>query len=224
MSPDSQRGRGGPIGDRLLEIVAVMLLGIATVGTAWCGLQSTLWNGEQDDIVLQVSNEQVDSSRLFGLATQAISYDASIMSSYAQAVRADDEKLQQFYLDTLVRPEFKPFLLEWRRQIQAGESQPNLLSDQEYLDSVMAGYHASQERVAELEAQASEAGATGNAYVLTTVLLAISLFFAGVTASFRYPMVRTGLLLGCILAVGLAGLRIVDLPIAEATSAILPLG
>ena len=36
-----------PIADRILEILAVLLLGITTVGTAWCGYQASQWSEAQ---------------------------------------------------------------------------------------------------------------------------------------------------------------------------------
>ena len=68
--------RVGLLSDRFLEVVAVILLGIATVGTAWCGLQSALWNGEQDDLSNRLSDERIEANRLFGAAAQSMSYDA----------------------------------------------------------------------------------------------------------------------------------------------------
>ena len=66
-------------GSRILEIIAVLLLGITTVGTAWCGYQSSQWNGAQGDLAREASDERVEASRLFGLATQRFSYDASFI-------------------------------------------------------------------------------------------------------------------------------------------------
>ena len=37
-------------GDRLLQLIAVVLLGITTVGTAWCGFQAARWNGQSGDL------------------------------------------------------------------------------------------------------------------------------------------------------------------------------
>ena len=74
----------------------------------------------------------------------------------------------------------------------------------------------------EMSGQGREAGRVSDAYVLTTVLLAIALFFAGVTSSFRYPIARTALLTGSVLAIAAATTRIIDLPISPTTSELLP--
>jgi hypothetical protein len=209
-------------GDRFLEIFAVVMLGVATVGTAWCGLQATLWSGQREELASATALQRMESNRLFGVATQALAYDANSLSQYAVAVRADDQKLQELYLDMIMRPAFVPFVTDWQAQIEAGGKPANLLQNQEYLATLQGPYLASDAKAEKMAVEGREAGKFGDAYVLTTVLLAMSLFFAGVTSSFRYPVVRMTLLAGCFLAIGLAAVRLVDLPIEASTRDLLP--
>ena len=58
-----------------------------------------------------------------------------------------------------------------------------------------------------------EAGSNADAFVLTTLLFAVALFFAGVTSSFRFRGVRIVLLMGAVLAIALAAARLIDLPV-----------
>ncbi|MDQ7992273.1 MAG: hypothetical protein AAGC63_04230 [Propionicimonas sp.] len=203
--------------DRLLEVVAVVLLGVATVGTAWCALQSSLWSGESDRVTASAASQRVEANRLFGVATQALSYDASMVSDYAQAVATGNEKLQLFYRQVLVRSGFRPFLDEWEKDVAEGKLPPNLLEDEEYVSGLMAPY---QQKLAEADAssdRAQAAGRTSDLYVLTTVLLAVSLFFAGVTASFRSPTMRVLLLVGGLATLAVATGHLIDLPVAAGT-------
>jgi len=213
---ERRRGRG-----RFLEIVAVLLLGVATVGTAWCALQSSLWSGEADRVSAQADAQRVEANRLFSLATQALSYDASIVSDYAKAVADKNVPLQDFYRQVLVRDGFAPFLDAWAAEAQAGGTPPNLLEDEAYVSSLLAPYN---KQLAEAEASgatAAAAGRTGDLYVLATVLLAVSLFFAGVTASFTSPTARLMLILGGFLTLALAARHVIDLPVATATFGLL---
>jgi hypothetical protein len=90
------------------------------------------------------------------------------------------------------------------------------------LASLQGEYKALDAQAEELIVRAEEAGRTGDSYILTTVLLATALFFAGVTSSFRYPIVRTALLTGSVLAIAAATTRVIDLPISPTTSELLP--
>ena len=163
---------------RLTEIIAVLLLGVATVGTAWCGYQSSEWNSEQQQLGRRASDERVESNRQFGLALQTIQYDANMIAQYAQAVVDDDTALQTFFKASLIRPEFRPTLDRWEQEVADGRAPSNLLTDQDYLDQQLAGFQEAQARAAATDAESQEAGDNGDDYVVLTLLLAMALFFA----------------------------------------------
>ena len=201
-------------GNRLLEVLAVALLGVATIGSAWCGYQATRWNGEESDLARESSRVQVEAARQFGLATQIVSYDTNTISQYANAAAADNTGLQSFYRETLIRPEFLPILDRWEEQVAAGSTPENLLSDQEYLDAQLAPYRETEAQAEALSLEAQEAGNLADDYVLTTLILASALFFAGLTTSFRVRFARLLLLGGASLLIAYAAARLVDLSVA----------
>ena len=199
--------------DRLLEIVAVLLLGITTVGTAWCGYEASQWNGQQSDLARQSSDERVEAGRLFGLATQKVAYDSSIIAQYAVAAQAGNTALTDFYRKTLVRSDFLPVLDKWIAEVKAGGTPTNLTEDQDYLNAQFADYKAATAKAEALSAESQQAGNTGDQYVVTTILLAVALFFAGVTSSFRYRPAQAFLLILAVGTVAVAASRLADLPI-----------
>jgi hypothetical protein len=156
------------------------------------------------------STVQVEAARQFGLATQVVSYDSNTISQYANAAAADNTSLMRFYRETLIRPEFLPILDRWEQQVAAGSSPENLLSDENYVDTQLSSYRATE---ASAEALSQEAGDEADDYVLTTLILASALFFAGLTTSFRVRFARL-LLLGSSLLIAYAAARLVDLSIA----------
>jgi len=143
-------------GSRFLEIIAVLLLGITTGGTAWCGYQSWRWNGEQGDLARAASDQRVKAGRVFGLATQRISYDANLIGQYAQAAQSGNTALAQFYRTNLVRPDFLPVLEDWEEQVRAGQTPPNLFEDPAYRDAQFADYQKAVDQ-SEALTQASRA-------------------------------------------------------------------
>ncbi len=200
--------------ERLIEMVAVLLLGIATVGTAWCGYQSSQWNGAQSDLARTSSDQRVEASRLFGLATQQVSYDASSVAQYAQAVQTDNVKLAQFYRKNLIRPPFLPFLDKWQAEIAAGGSPAVLFQNPAYLNAQFGPYQDAIHK-SELSTEASQkAGEIANKYVVNTILLAIALFFAGVTSSFGYKPARVCLIMLSIVTVGISAIQLAGLPVS----------
>jgi hypothetical protein len=199
--------------DRTIEIIAVLMLGVATVGSAWCGYQATRWNGEQARLTHVSTDSRVEASRLFSLATQTVAYDTNMVSQYAQAVVAKNDKLKAFYRASLIRPDFIEILDQWEAQVAAGTLPTNLLDDKAYLDSQFATYRAAEATAEQATSAGEEAGKNADAFVLTTLLLAIGLFFAGVTSSFRFPTARLLLVAASAVTLAVAAARLVDLPI-----------
>lgn len=210
----TMRSAGPPRFDKLIEIIAVMLLGITTIGTAWCGFQATRWNAASSAHTQAASDLHVEAARLFGLATQKIAYDSMITAQYAQAVANKNTELQKFYRSSLIRQEFLPTLDAWEAQVRAGREPTPLADDTDYVTAQLADYRkviASAEQETKLGA---EAGATASAYVSVTILLAAALFFSGVVSSFRYRTARALLLVAALTTLAVAGARLAGLPVS----------
>ena len=115
--------------DYWFEMIAVILLGIATIGSAWCGYQASTWNGEESRQARNATDYRVEASRLFALGTQKVSYDANIGAQYADAYVSKKPGLQQFIRDVLARKEFRPILDQWDAKAAAGETSFGSLFD-----------------------------------------------------------------------------------------------
>jgi hypothetical protein len=210
----SSRSAAGRRGSRVFEVLAVVLLGVATVGSAWCGYQASRWNGEESDHARDASDLEVEAAREFGLATQIVSYDSNMVAQYARAVVDGDETLQAFYRNSLMRPEFLPVLDQWQAQAETSDSPTNLFEDEEYIEGQLVEYRATTAAAEAVSAEGDEAGATADDYVLTTLLLASALFFAGITTSFRVRFAQLLLLVGAAVTIAYAASRLAELPVA----------
>jgi K+-sensing histidine kinase KdpD len=122
--------------------------------------------------------------------------------------------LAQFYRKNLVRPAFVPLLDQWQADLAAGQTPQNLFENPDYINAQFADYQQAVDQAEALSAQSQQASATSDEYVITTILLAIALFFAGVTSSFRYQPARILLVLLAVATVAVAAVRLADLPIA----------
>jgi len=200
-------------GDRLLQLVAVVLLGITTIGTAWCGFQAARWNGQSGDLNGVASEQRVEGSRLFGLATQKITYDSMVVAKYAEASQAGDAELLRFYRKSVVRPAFLPVLDRWEAALKAGDQTVGVFEDEEYLAEQFAAYEETVVAAEQATRESQEASEAADAYVGTTILLAVALFFAGIESSFRFRLARLLLLTAATGAVAVAAARLVDLPV-----------
>jgi hypothetical protein len=198
---------------RLIEVVTVLLLGVATVGSAWSAYQVARWNGVETDEARASAVLRIEGSREYALATQIVAYDSATVSQYAAAVSADDEPLQDFLRATLVRPGFLPVFESWEAQIAAGEVPTNLLSDEEYLGDLFAAADEADAAAAAASVRSEEAGANADDYIRLTLFFASALFFAGITASFSNRLSRLMLLFGAGVILAVAGVLLAGYPV-----------
>ncbi len=210
----SKRSSGPRRTGRVIETVTVLLLGLATVGSAWSAFQVSRWNGVETDEARASAGYRIDASREYALATQIVAFDAASISQYAQAVASDNVPLQTFLRQTLVRPGFLPILESWEQEIAAGGVPTNLLQDQDYLEGLFAGSEASDAQALEASVRSEEAGNTADDYIRLTLFFASALFFAGITGSFRTRFTKLILLAGATVTLAVAAGLLVGYPVA----------
>jgi hypothetical protein len=213
-APESSRRKGAPPSGRIIEIITVALLALATVGSAWSAFQVSRWNGVETDEARTSASFRIDASREYALATQTVAYDAASVSQYAQAVSTDNVDLQLFIRETIVRPAFVPILDSWEEQIAAGELPTNLLQNQEYLDALLEPSRDLDAKALAATVASEEAGDTADDYIRLTLFFASALFFAGITASFRTRLPKLLLLVAAGATLATAGALLIDYPIA----------
>jgi len=208
------RAAGVPRQRRLIEIVTVLLLGVATVGSAWSAFQVSRWNGVETDDAREAASSRIDGSREYALATQIVAYDAAAVSQYASAVAVQNEKLQAFLRDTIIRPGFRPVFDSWLVQVDAGETPTNLLEDPDYLGPLFAEADAADARAEEASARGEEARSNADDYIQLTLFFASALFFAGITSSFNTRFAKLVLLGLATGVLSVAGVLLAGYPIA----------
>jgi hypothetical protein len=205
----------GHLSNRLIEVITVVLLALATFGAAWSAYQVTRWNSEEAQAARQATDLRIDATRQFGLATQKVAYDASVIAQYAQAYAEGNQNLLNFIRTNLVRPDFAPVLNQWEQQLQSGGSvNANLFQNQSYLQQQFAASNDDDAKAAAATARSEDAGVNGDSYTLNTLLMAAALFIAGVTTSFKTNMVRIVLLGVAALTLSYAAARLLTLPVA----------
>jgi hypothetical protein len=198
----------------LAEILATIILAIATLSTAWSGYQSARWSGVQAADYSRAGALRVESSRASTTAGQLTQVDIGLFTNWINAYAQDNQKLVQFY-QSRFRAEFKPAFEAWL----ATDPKNNL--DAPPSPFVMPEYKLAKEaEAADLQTQAEQMfGAANDAneiadrYVLNTVVLASVLFLAGLASQVRSRPMRQ-LVVGFALLILFWGLySIIILPI-----------
>jgi len=189
-----------------IELVAVVLLAIATVATAWSGYQSTRWNGEQAKAAGRSNALRIESAKAAGLANSQTQVDVASFTQWVNAYSLKQTELADFYFKRF-RPEFRPAVAAWiaTRPLKNADAPPTPFAMPQY----KLAARAQSER---LEAQADVlAGRVlvniqrASNYVLAVVLFASALFFAGMSTKLTAPKLRVAMLtIGCVLFLGTA--------------------
>ena len=98
--------------DERLDLIATVLLALATVATAWSGYQASRWNGEQAKAASRTTGIRILAARAQGLAQAEEQVDVATFSSWADAYARHETALADFYLKRF-RAEFKPAVEAW---------------------------------------------------------------------------------------------------------------
>ena len=213
-NPAAPSRSGAPQTGRFIEVITVLFLGLATVGSAWSAYQVSQWNGVETDAARASAVFRIDSSKEYALATQKVAYDSASVSQYAQAVSTDNVKLQRFIRETLVRPDFLPILDSWKAQTDAGQLPTNLLQDQDYLGALLAPSKDLDAKALAASVRSEEAGDNADGYIRLTLFFASALFFAGITASFNTRFTKVFLLSAAGITLVVAGALLASYPVA----------
>jgi hypothetical protein len=175
----------------LAEIIATIVLAIATLATAWSGYQAARWGGVQSTSYSQAGALRTESTRASTQAGQLAQVDIGIFTNWINAFAAEDLQLANFYEDRF-RAEFKPAFEAWlaTKPVTNPDAPPTPFDMPEY--QVSKAQEAVQlETDAEAKfAEGTEANQTSDDYILNTVILASVLFLSGISSRMKAMSAR----------------------------------
>jgi hypothetical protein len=173
------------------EVVATIVLAIATLATAWSGYQAARWGGVQATSYSQAGALRTESTRSSNQAGQLAQIDIGIFANWVNAFAAGDQVLADFYQDRF-REEFIPAFDAWLETdpVNNPDAPPSPFSMPEYKISLA-------EEAIRLEAEAeatfeegTQANEISDRYILNTVILASVLFLGGIASRFKAMSAR----------------------------------
>ena len=186
--------------DRWVEILAASILALATIASAWSAYQATRWSGVQATAFAEAGAERAESVRASDLADAELAIDAEYFAIWLEAASEDNNTLRGF-LEERFRDEFAVAFEAWLETDPLTNPQaPRSPFDMpEYELEAAQEAEALRTKAIAATAVAVDANQTGDDYVLTTVLFASVLFFAGISTKFRGRWIKV-----VLLAVGFA--------------------
>ena len=155
-----------------IEIVAVAMLSVTAILTAWCGFQASKWSGERAIAFAEASAARVEQSDADDQAREARVVDLSIYADWVTA-NAQGETALADEIEARFTPHFTLAFDAWQA---GGEVAAGPFAMPEY---VPPGTEESAERAAYADARFADAleyTERGDNYSLLTVLFALVLF------------------------------------------------
>jgi hypothetical protein len=216
MSDDAKQQSGADVKTKhpAFEAVALVLLSLATVGTAWCSYQAAVWSGMSQRIM---NMSATASRRSVTAQLQAYQFgllDVMLFSEYINARSTSNQVLASFYA-TRFRAEAKTAFEKWlaMHPFTNPNAPPHPFVTNLYQPQLLVQSRVDDEESQRLWQHAGEAGRNGRNYVLVTVSLAAALFFAATASKFQTGWIHQAVLLLGLFAFLFAAVRLFMLPI-----------
>jgi hypothetical protein len=190
--------------DRRVELIAAIMLSIATVVTAWSAYQATRWSGDQAEDYTSASATRTESVRASTEANRQILIDVATFLNWLDAEQSGDHALADD-IHARMRKEFLPAFNAWLATAPAGsipDGTPFELP--EYQLAAEAESKRLENKAAALFEDGNESNEVGDDFVLAAVLFASVLFFSGLAGTFDSLRAQLFLLIlgGVMLLVG----------------------
>lgn len=169
---------------RWAEIACAVVLSLATVSTAWCAYQATLWSGVQTFRLAAANKANRESSTFQIEALQLKAHDAAMGVNWMNAKHEGNERQERFLFERF-RPEMRKAVEAWMKTDPFNNPKAPLgpLAMPEYVQKELVEAQRLEELSDQEFAAARRANETSDTYVLLTVLFASVLFFGGIAGT-----------------------------------------
>jgi len=197
-----------------LELIAVILLGLAATATAWAAFQAGQYDGQMLTAFTEANLNLSDANAYESDGTQTYIEDEIIFLRYVEAINEDDIELASYMRESLMSDQLFE-AIEWWETNGAEFDTPFVDENPDY---VIESYEIAEELALATDESFEEgqaANETGDKYNLITVLLAAALFVLGIATSFKVLPVRMGLIaIGTVIFLGSTAWML-SLPVAS---------
>ena len=189
---------------RWVEILAAIVLSLATVATAWCGYQATRWGGEQARAYSEASANRIRASQKANEAILAANLHADLFVEYMSARLGGNQALADALYQRFPAP-LKTAADAWLAldPLNNPNAPPTPFAMPEYQliqrDEALALDQLADERFN----AANQANDLSDEYVRLTVIFATVLLFGGMSGKFQWRAIdATMLVIGAVVFIG----------------------
>jgi hypothetical protein len=199
--------------ERTFELMATLLLALATVGIAWSGYQGARWNGRQAREYAQANTARNLANRAATNGDRERTQDQLNFNRWLEVTTANDQALAQLY-ERRFSPALRAAFEAWLAQdpLNNPTAPPSPLRMPQYRVGELERSDRLERDGTEHFERAKDATENTDSYVLTTVFFATVLFFAGISLRFAWQPMRITVLVLATLSLGYAAVMLATLP------------
>lgn len=178
--------------NQVVSIATTILLGLIAIATAWSGFQATKWGGKMTNLYAAAGVARSNSVETLLTANQETLLDVQLFVEWINAINENDTRRSEFYFQRM-RDEVTPVMEAWLATNPADnpDAPESPFAMPVYIQKKRLEAVEKELEAVDLTEQAIEANKIGDDYVLTTVILATGLFFAGIAPlRTRHPQIQ----------------------------------
>ena len=209
-------GAAGYPWERWFELIVAVILGLATLGSAWSAYQSAVWGGIQSFRLAESTAAGRRAAEKAVYANQLRGVDLLLFEAYLRALSENNQWLAEFLFQRF-RPEFKVATEAWlaTRPLKNPSAPSSPFVMKEY--SVAIDKEAQQLRQEEATkfTEARKANEISDGYLLLTVVFGVALFLGGITAAFKGRRVKAIMLALSVITITATATFMAFLPLAK---------
>ena len=168
------------------ELVAVILLAVTAILTAWTGFQASKWSGAMSISFSQASAARIEAGRLEGTANRKQTIQVSLFTQWLDAYQGGDQELADFLEARFPEPLATAFP-QWvaDQPLQNPDAAPTPFDMPTYVIPELEQAQQSDRRADERFATALVYNQRGDNYTLLTVAFAVVLFLGALSGRMR---------------------------------------
>ena len=202
--------------NRWLEVTCAVVLSLASMSSAWCAYQATLWGGVQTFRLADANKAGRDSTAADLTAIQTRAFDASMFISYVQAKHEGNERHEKF-LFSRFRPDMKKAVEAWLKTdpFKNPEAPLSPFKMAEYAQQELDEAKRHDERFTQETCSRPARNTNSDTYVLLTVLFATVLFFGGIAGTVDSRRLRITILTIALAFFGVTVVVLATMPICR---------
>ena len=187
----------GAIFQQWLDVVTVILISLAAIGTAWCSYQGARWSAVQSFNYAKANELRTQSAQWAARANAHRTVDVLLFVEYEGALKRDPGFAQ--FLHSRFEPVLRTAVDAWLQtdplRNRAAPNAPFTMREYRLVEEAKAaGYAATSDALLREGTRAQE---RSDNYIFLTVLFATVSFLGGIALKLRRPMDFIVTVLGC---------------------------